>query len=137
MKNILIIDDNPDDLEFYTYTIQQTGKDYKVFTAKNYVEAAAIFDSKYIDCTFIDYKLPGVNGLGILDEFQKQNVDKILPIIILTGYIDQSVQAEAARRGALDFLIKDETKNTPEQLDAMICKVIDWANDLNKKNFIS
>lgn len=134
MTNILIIDDNPDDLEFYEDMIHQIGGDYTVYTAEDADEGLALFNKHAIDCTFVDYNLPEVTGIQILETLQKTTTGKTLPVIMLTGDANQAVQAEAARKGALDFVTKSVEGNTPQKIEATIKKVIAWADDLNTKN---
>ena len=131
MKNILIIDDNRDDIEFYSDLINQIDDNYKVYTAIDFLEGISVFENYNIDCTFLDYKLPEMNGLMILEVLRKKNNNKAMPIIILTGENRREIRAESARQGALDFLVKDMNTTTPEQLDAVIKKVIKRANELN------
>ncbi len=129
---ILIIDDNPEDLEFYTNLLKQGEGDYDIFTAQDGEEALMLSKDKNIDCTFVDYYLPEMNGMKILEALQKQAGNDILPAVILTGEPNQTIQAEAARKGALDYIVKDVT-NTPEQIEAVIRKTMDWADGLRNK----
>ena len=131
-KNILIVDDNPDDLEFFSDLLKGAKNDYTVYTATNGEEALEIFSKHDIFCAFVDYYLPEMNGLKILEAFNRLMNGKVLPVVILTGEPHQTIQAEAARRGALDYVVKD-VANTSEQMDAVIKKTVDWAADLNKR----
>ena len=58
--NILIIDDNPDDLEFYTELLGRPTGDYsyEVFLAEDANAGLSIFKENKIDCTFIDFNMP-------------------------------------------------------------------------------
>ena len=131
-KNILLIDDNPNDLYLYTRLLNQASKDYEVHTAQSLEEAISVYNRHDIYCTFIDYYLPMMNGINILEALHDEAKGRVLAVIILTGEPHQAIQAEAARRGALDYIIKDVT-NTPEQLEAVINKTVGWAASLNKK----
>lgn len=131
-RTILIIDDNPDDLEYYTDLLKDSPNHYKVMVAETSEEGLKTFQKHKIDCTFVDYNLPTQDGIEVLEELMRYNGGKQLPILILTGERQQGVQAEAARKGALDYIIKG-VHITPEQLDGMIQKVIDWAGQINKK----
>lgn len=128
-KNILIIDDNPDDLEFYGGLLSQSEANYTVLFAPDGEAAIDIAKELDIYCVFIDYYLPEMNGIKILNALQSLRPDKTLPTVILTGEPTQKVQAEAARQGALDYIVKDLTNST-QQLDAVIEKVVSWSNTL-------
>lgn len=131
-ENILLIDDNPDDIEFYKHLIEQSENEYKVHTAQSASSAFDIFSKNDIYCVLIDFQMPELNGLQILEELQKISENKIIPMVILTGEPHQKVQAQAARMGALDYVVKDIT-NSAEQIDSVINKTVKWANELNKK----
>jgi len=132
-KHILLIDDNPDDLEFYCDLLQNSQDQYIVHVATTTREALDIFATQQIFCTFIDYNLPGTNGIQILEALADLKANQVLPIVILTGEPSQTVQAEAARRGALNYIVKNTT-NTTELLDSVILKTTQWAHELNQKN---
>lgn len=57
------------------------------------------------DVLMLDFRLPGKNGLELLEELRK---DKkfILPVIIVTGQGDQDTVLKAHQLGAIDYLIK-------------------------------
>lgn len=131
-KKILLIDDSPDDLDIYTRLLSQANKDYEVQTAQTLEEAISLFNRYDIYCTFVDYNLPMMNGIKILEALNEQAKGRVLAIVILTGEPHQTIQAEAARRGALDYIVKGIT-NTPEQLEAVIKKTVGWAASLNKR----
>jgi len=131
-KHILLIDDNPDDLEFYANILNHLDEEYQIHTAESYDEAIPLFNSHDIYCTFIDYNLPEMNGIKILEKLNDLANGKVLAVVILTGEPHQTIQAEAARRGALDYIVKGMA-TTPEQLEAVISKTVDWAENLNKK----
>ena len=135
-KKILLIDDNPDDLYVYTRLLNQANKNYEILTAETLEEAVLAHDRHDIYCTFIDYNLPMVNGINILDALNDRAKGRVLAVIILTGEPHQTIQAEAARRGALDYIIKDST-NTPEQLDDIINKTAAWAASLNENQHLT
>ena len=51
-----------------------------------------------------DIRLPGMNGLDLLQELQK--VDAGLPVILITGHGDISMAVDAMQKGAYDFIEK-------------------------------
>ncbi|MBP1853546.1 response regulator [Rhizobium halophytocola] len=132
MTNILIVDDNPDDLRLYSELIGAAGDHYTVFTATSAEEALSLFERYPIDCAFIDFHMPDANGLRTIERLQEKVAGRALPLVLFTGDGSQKIQAEAARRGAMDYMVKDMESTTPEQIDLTIRKVIAWADDLNK-----
>lgn len=124
--SVLVVDDNPGDLDFYAELLKDSRKKkYKVYTADNGEEAIQIFKEHDIDCSIIDYFIPDMDGLKIIEEMHKLKPGAKLPIIMLTGQANQKIQAEAARKGVSDYINKD-LANSSEQLDNIIDKVLSW-----------
>lgn len=77
-------------------------------------EALVIMQNNEVDIALIDYKLPDLNGIEILDII-KQKQYKLLSIF-MTAYATLDVAVCATRNGAYDFLAKpfspEELKNT-------------------------
>ena len=126
-KRILIIDDSPDDLEFYADLLSNCKSRYEVITCESANEGLAILKNQEIHCTFIDYNMPEMDGVEALNKFRR-DISKNTAIVILTGEPHQKVQAEAARKGALDYIVKD-SHNSSEQLEQIINKVLRWTED--------
>ncbi|MFZ5949844.1 MAG: ATP-binding protein [Candidatus Rifleibacteriota bacterium] len=59
------------------------------------------------DILFLDYKLPDMNGLEIIEKLGEQAKDII--IIMITAYASIEVAIDATRKGAYDFLPKPFT----------------------------
>ena len=133
--NILIIDDNPDDLEFYNELLSQCETEYNVYMAETAEEGLAISKAQTIDCAFIDFNLPERDGVELLEEIRAES-PKHQAMVILTGEPHQKIQAEAARKGALDYIVKD-AHTSPEQIEAVIQKVLNWAKELNAKEYVA
>lgn len=61
------------------------------------------------DIMFLDYKLPDMNGIEIIEKLGEHAKDLI--IIMITAYASIEVAIEATRKGAYDFLPKPFTPN--------------------------
>jgi len=61
------------------------------------------------DILFLDYKLPDMNGIEIIERLGERAKDLI--IIMITAYASIEVAIEATRKGAYDFLPKPFTPN--------------------------
>ncbi|MDY0001581.1 MAG: HAMP domain-containing sensor histidine kinase [Polyangia bacterium] len=69
------------------------------------------------DILLLDYKLPGLSGLDVLERMGEQCHD--LPVIMITAYASIDTAVMATKRGAYDFLPKPFT---PEDLKATVRK---------------
>jgi signal transduction histidine kinase len=54
----------------------------------------------------LDYKLPGGDGLEVLEEVNRRAYD--LPVIIVTGRGGEKIAVEFMKRGAYDYIIKEK-----------------------------
>jgi signal transduction histidine kinase len=59
-----------------------------------------------IDCRFLDYQLGQSTGLEVLTAIRESGND--VPIIVLTGAGNEAVAVEAMKRGAQDYMVKDD-----------------------------
>lgn len=54
----------------------------------------------------LDFTMPGVDGLILLDLFKRHPLLEEVPVIMLSGHEDVEHKGEAFRRGASDYLVK-------------------------------
>ena len=67
-------------------------------------EALDVCLQRVFDCVFIDYQLPGENGLEGISDLRQ--LHPYMAIIMSTGHGDEEVATEAIRRGATDYVVK-------------------------------
>ena len=84
---------------------------YRVETAETGTAAWAAVRAQPFDLAVVDIRMPGLNGLDLLDKVQAAGLD--LPIVIMTGQTTLTNAIEAMKRGAFDYLPK------PFDLDAV------------------
>lgn len=71
-------------------------------------------------CIVLEVRMPGMSGLELQQEMQKQGID--LPILFLTGHGDISIAVLTLKRGAEDFC---EKPVNPNRLRETARKMID------------
>ena len=57
-----------------------------------------------VDLVLTDLKLPGMDGLALLEQLQAQNAH--LPVIVMSAFGTVEIAVEAMKKGAVDFLPK-------------------------------
>lgn len=75
-----------------------------VAEAADGAEALELFDEHQPDCVVLDIEMPGVGGLEALEELQRRRPE--VPVIMLSGFSDETVMSKAKARGAAAYLEK-------------------------------
>ena len=108
LKEILVIDDNPD-IRFLVCNILEE-QNFKVRTAANYDQAVFEINKRLPDLAIVDIKLdkPDKDGIDLLKLIIKKN--KNTPVIMISGHATVKVAVEAIRLGAYEFIEKPFSK---------------------------
>jgi ActR/RegA family two-component response regulator len=101
----LIIEDNRDDAAIMARALQTFGVK-KWSTVQTAEDALAFLKRHPCDVALVDYRLPGMNGLQLLERIRESWPD-ILPIVV-TGERDERVAVAAMKLGAADYIVKDD-----------------------------
>ena len=108
LKEILVIDDNPD-IRFLICNILDE-QNFKVRSAANYDQAVLEINNRLPDLAIIDIKLdkPDKDGIDLLKLINKKN--KLIPVIMISGHATVQIAVEAIRLGAYEFIEKPFSK---------------------------
>ncbi|WP_343694347.1 response regulator [Flavobacterium sp.] len=111
-KNILQIDDDIDDCEFFMEALQAVSTAEYV-SIQNPVEALNKLIHKKIspDVIFLDLNMPIMSGLEFLIEIKKQESIKNIPIIVFSTSQFEEIKKKAKNYGADDFISKPNNLN--------------------------
>lgn len=103
--SILIIDDNPEDIATYKRLLLKSA-DYSflILEANSGARGLELLAEKEVDCILLDYRLPDIDGLELLEKIASKNK----PVIFLTGHGNETIAVEAMKKGATDYLIKNQ-----------------------------
>ena len=120
---ILIVDDSFEDREILKRYLKGVSEyDCTIFEAKNVEEAIFMIDREMPELAFIDFNMPGQNGLDLLERLC--HLDKFdFPIIMLTGQGSENVAVKAMKIGVGDYLVKDEI--TPQDIRRSLISTLD------------
>jgi DNA-binding NtrC family response regulator len=119
---ILIVDDEESSRELMAHLIEMEG--LTPLVAPDGETALKMMGSEPPDLLLVDYRMPGLTGLEVLRHVRE--VDKDLPVILVTGYAPVRNAVEAMRAGAYSCLAK------PLNLDELIQLVFQALNERNR-----
>lgn len=103
---ILIIDDSIDDYTFVENSLLASGIQAEILYASDGIMGCEEAAKGGIDCIFLDYHLPKMNGLEVLKKIRSKGID--IPIIMLTGQKDEHTIVELLKEGANDYISKSD-----------------------------
>lgn len=98
-----------------TYPFMDEDYTYEVLEAASGEEGIEIIDREMPDILLLDNKLPGIQGVEVLEYVRKKNLDIVVAMI--TSYASLDVALKAHNDGAIDFIPKPFT---PQELKASI-----------------
>ncbi len=102
MDKVLIIDDDKDMQSLLSRIISSEG--YETLVADDGKNALKEIKAHLPDVVLLDIKLPGMNGIKVLEEIKK--IDRSLIVIMLTGYGDIKDAVHSMKLGAFNYITK-------------------------------
>lgn len=102
IPTILVVDDDQSILEILETRLSVAG--YATLAAANAETALRLLASHRVDMVISDVRMPGMGGLGLLQEVRKTWPG--LPLILLTAYGTIPDAVSAVKDGAVDYLTK-------------------------------
>lgn len=101
---ILIVEDEPAQLEVMAYNVEQEG--YEVVRAKNGEEALLAIDRANIDLILLDWILPDIPGIEICRRVRQDTKHYYLPIIMISARSEEVDRVRGLETGANDYISK-------------------------------
>ena len=114
--DILLVEDDPDDLELATYALKKNNLANNVFVARDGEEALDFLFCRgaHSNRSFerpprlvlLDLKLPKIDGLEVLREIKKDPRTKPVPVVVMTSSKEQRDMIESYQLGVNSYLQK-------------------------------
>src|SRR5881396_1951500 len=101
-SRILVIDDEAAIRDSLRMTLEYEG--YEFVGAATGQEGLALVERESPDLVLLDVKMPGMDGLEVLDRLRLLN--EALPVVVISGHGTISTAVEATKKGAFDFIEK-------------------------------
>jgi len=139
-KTILLVEDNPDDLELAIRALRKSGQGESVVVARDGVEAldylfgtgafagrdAAVQPAVIL----LDLKLPRLGGHEVLERLRKDKRTQLVPVVVLTSSDERDDIRGAYARGANSYVRKPVEFS---RFTAMLAEVGHYWLDLNSR----
>ena len=98
----MAVDDDPLVLRLLTRILTQAG--YEILEAGSVRDALKLLDAGRFSVLISDLNMPGGSGLDLARELRRKNAD--LPMILLSGSLEQETRREAERLGRIECMNK-------------------------------
>jgi CheY-like chemotaxis protein len=102
-KHILIVDDDPVDLELLSEILMGAG--YRVSTAKSSIEALKLAKRGLVDLALVDLLMPGIDGYSLIGMLTRDRMFKA-PVLVISGRVEEKDAKRALDAGAVGFIAK-------------------------------
>ncbi len=101
---LLIVEDNQEDAELMVAELVRSGfsPEWERVDSQEKLLEALETPASLILC---DYLLPGIDALGVLGLLAERAID--VPVIVISGEMDEETCVKSLRMGAVDYLLKD------------------------------
>ena len=101
---ILIVEDERDIRELLAFTLVREG--FAVLEAESGTDAVRIARDKQPDLMLLDLMLPGLDGLGVCRQLQRDPSTAAIPVLMLTAKGEEVDRIVGFEIGAADYVVK-------------------------------
>jgi two-component system, sensor histidine kinase and response regulator len=130
---VLLVDIDPDDYVITRDFLSEAESiRYDLHWEPAYPGALREIASESYDACLVDYGLGQFEGLDLVRELKRNHAN--LPVILLTGRIDDRILTEAIEAGAADYLVKGEV--SAQSLDRVVQRAIQSARDAEARSVV-
>jgi signal transduction histidine kinase len=110
----LAVEDDPADVDLVSRALQRNGFDTIVDVAETADSFTSKIRSNSYDVVLADYNLPTWNGMETVEILRREGMD--VPVILVSGYLGELKAVECIKRGAADYVLKDNLTRLPDSV---------------------
>jgi putative two-component system response regulator len=103
MKTIFAVDDSDTNLSIVKKALE---KSYRVLTMPSAAKMFTLLEKITPDLILLDVEMPDMNGFEALLCLKSNPSQRDIPVIFLTGYTDDEIEAQGFEMGVVDFITK-------------------------------
>jgi len=103
-RDVMIVDDNADCRIVLRSMLEAS--DYTVRTAASGPEALALIDERKPDVVLLDFMMPGMTGIDVLERLRAEHATARIPVIMITARIDDDDVLVGYQHGADYYITK-------------------------------
>jgi sigma-B regulation protein RsbU (phosphoserine phosphatase) len=114
-ESILLVDDNPTNLQVLYQTLE--GRGSKLLVAKNGEMALTIARKAHPHLILLDIMMPGIDGYEVCHQLKADPATAKIPVIFLSALVDTEDKVKGLQLGAVDYIGKPFQ---PEEVNARV-----------------
>lgn len=124
--NLLLVDDDAGDRKIVKLALDRSSNvaDFNIETTETLSQATEYLKNKDYDVVLLDLGLPDSGGINTVQKAHEANPN--VPIIVLTGLVNEEMGFKAIENGAEDYLVKGKS------LEHALVRIIRYAIERKK-----
>jgi signal transduction histidine kinase len=120
VHRVLLVDDDDVDRIAVRRVLSRTSLSIDLHEAREAVEAIEMLRDQAFDCVFLDYQLPGWDGLEFVNAIRAEGFQ--VALVVLTGQGDEQIAVDLMKAGVTDYCTK--ARMSPATLEQLIRNAI-------------
>lgn len=109
MATILLIEDEKAIRNVLKSILTEEDKSLEVLEAENGKKGLEILENHSVDLTFCDIKMPGLDGIEVLETIINKGIDT--QVVMISGHGDIDTAVDCIKKGAFDYISKPPDLN--------------------------
>ncbi|PHR23960.1 MAG: hybrid sensor histidine kinase/response regulator [Desulfotalea sp.] len=118
--SILIVDDNPNNLQVLGHLLKQ--ENFSVAVSQDGQQALDYIAKKHPDIVLLDVMMPGMDGIEVCERIKANERSRQIPVLFITALSDSEDKMRGFRAGGHDYITKPFLK---EEVLARVRAVVD------------